>query len=158
MGGEHGAAMVELAFVITFLVMLLVGIVSSAIALGQNNSIENAAREASRFAATFPGPINTLWLQTVRNVARAAALGDLASTVPGQYICVAYVDGSNDTRLTDTAGTEAQSSSQCFDDGRPEDERRVQVVTERETTIEVIVFSMDVTLSAPAAARFERAP
>lgn len=155
---DKGAALVEMAFVFSLLVMLLVGTVTAAIAYSRNNSIENSAREASRFAATLPGPIDTDWLQNVRDVARAAAQGDLATGVPGQYICVAFVDGSSDTRLTDIGGVEAESSGECFDDGRPDGEVRVQVVTQRETTIQVVLFSTDVTLSAPAAARYERTP
>ena len=153
---EVGAAMVEMALTLTLLVMLLVGTVTSAIAFGQQNSIENAAREASRFAATLPGPLDTAWLQTVRDVARAAALGDLGTSVQGQFICVAYVDGSNNTRLTDTGGVEALAATECFSDGRPPGEARVQVVTQRDTSIQAVVFSADFTLSAPAAARYER--
>jgi hypothetical protein len=44
----------------------------------------------------------------------------------------------------------------CFDDGRPDDERRVQVVTGRVSTIQAAVFSVDVNLSSPSSARFER--
>ncbi len=154
--GERGAALVEMALVLTLLVMLLVGTVTGAVALGQKNSLQNAAREASRFGATLPGPIDLAWLQSVRNVARAAATGDLETSISGQYICVAFVDGSNDTRLTDTGGVEAQAAQECYDDGRPSGERRVQVVTERETTLQAIVFSTDITLTTPAAARYER--
>ena len=148
--------MIELALTLTLLMMLLVGTVTSAIALGQQNSIQNAAREASRFAATLPGAADISWLETVRDVARAAALGDLETSVQGQYICVAYVDGSGATRLTDTNGFPATASSECFSDGRPPGEARVQVVTQRDTSIQAVVFSTDVTLSAPAAARYER--
>ena len=155
---DSGAAMIELALTLVLLVMLLVGTVTSAIALGQQNSIQNAAREGSRFAATLPGPLDTTWLQTVRDVTRAAALGDLETTVQGQFICVAYVDGSNDTRLTDTGGVEALAATECFSDGRPAGEPRIQVVAQRDTSIQAIVFTADVTLSAPAAARYERKP
>ena len=153
---ETGAAMVEMAMVFSLLIVLLVGTITSAIAFGQNNSIENSAREASRFAATLPVTSEATWLQAVRDVARAAAHGDLDAGVPGQYICVALVDGSNNIRLTDTGGSEDQSNADCYDDGRPDGELRVQVVTEREATIEAVFFSTDVTLSAQAAARFER--
>jgi hypothetical protein len=136
--------------------MLLVGTVTAAMAYGRDNSIQNAAREASRFGATLPGPIDGTWLGTVRDVARAAASGDLEATVAGQYICVAFVDGSNDIRLTDTAGAEATSAQQCFNDGRPTGETRVQVVTSRESRIDAVLFRLDVTLQADAAARFER--
>jgi len=155
-GSEIGAAMVEMAMVFSLLIVLLVGTVTAAIAFGQNNSIENSAREASRFAATLPVTSEATWLHAVRDVARAAAHGDLDASVPGQYICVALVDGSNNMRLTDIGGSESQSGAACYDDGRPDGEIRVQIVTEREATIEAVFFSTDVTLSAQAAARFER--
>ncbi len=148
--------MVEMAIVLILLVMLLVGTTTTAIAFSRNNSIENSAREASRFAATLPGPIDTTWLQTVRDVARAAAQGDLSATSPGQFICVAFINGAAIESLTDTGGVEAEPDTECFADGRPASEVRVQVVTQRDVTIEAVLFSKDVTISAPAAALYER--
>lgn len=155
---DRGASMLELALTFTLLVTLLIGTVTTAIAFSNNNSIENAAREASRYGATLPGPIDGPWLRDVRDVARAAAQGDLDSTVDGQYICVAYVDATNNRRLEDTGGSEAFDNSQCFSDGRPASESRVQVVTRRTGQIQAVFFSMDLTLEAPAAARYERSP
>lgn len=148
--------MVELAFVLSLLVMLLVGTTSASIAYGINNSIENAAREASRYAATLPGPVDTAWLQDVRDVTRAAALGDLDASVDGQYICVAHYDGSSWNRLTDSNGSEATSSTECFSDGLPAGQSRAQIVTRRDGTLNVVFFSMDVTLKGEASARYER--
>ncbi len=122
------------------------------------NSLENAAREASRYGATLPGPVNAGWLREVRDVARAAATDDLDATVPGQYICVAHYDGSAWSRLTDTGGVEGPvpDSQPCFADGLPPDDPRVQVVTGRDTTIQAVLFSVDANLDGEAAARFER--
>jgi len=154
---DSGAALVELAFVFALLSALLVGVTTSAIAFGRNNSIENAAREASRYAATLPGPIDTTWLRDVRDVARSAALGELDPAVPGQYICVAQYDGASWTRLTDTNGVEGSPDSQpCFTDTLPADQPRVQIVTGRDTTIGAALFSLDVTLEGEAVARYER--
>jgi hypothetical protein len=155
-GDDRGAALVETALVLVLLVMLLVGTVTAAVAFGRDNSIQNAAREASRFGATLPGPVDTTWLQTVRDVARAAASGDLDTSVSGQFICVAHGDGSAWESLTDTGGVEAEPDAQCFADGRPAGEVRVQVVTQRESTIQAVLFNFDATLSADAAARYER--
>lgn len=155
-GADSGAAMVELALVLSLLVMLLVGTVSAAIAFGRNNSIENAAREASRYAATLPGPVDTDWLKDVRDVARAAAMGDLDTSVDGQHICVAHYNGSAWTRLTDTGGSEATSSTNCFTDGLPATQSRVQIVARRDTSLEAVFFSIDVTLEGEASARYER--
>lgn len=155
---DEGAAIVELAFVLALLAMLLVGVTTSAIAFGRNNSIENSAREASRYAATLPGPVDTTWLRNVRDVARASALGELDSSVPGQHICVAHYDGTSWTRLTESSGVEGPQpdTQSCFADTLPADQPRVQIVTSRDTTIDGALFSIDVTLVGEAAARYER--
>ena len=154
--GESGAAMVEMAFVFSLLVMLLVGVVTSAIALGQMNTVENAAREASRYAATYPAPEPPAtwqdWLATVRDVARAAAQGNLDASVAGQYICVAHINSG--LKLEDSNGTSTVSSGTCYDDGLSD--TRVQVVARRDGEISAAFFSIDITLDAPATARYER--
>ncbi|MGD2060624.1 MAG: hypothetical protein PVF87_07155, partial [Acidimicrobiia bacterium] len=77
--------------------------------------------------------------------------------VPGQYVCVAHYDGAGWTRLTETAGLESgPSASQCFSDSLPSDQPRVQIVTRRDTSIDAIVFSTDISLEGEAAARYER--
>lgn len=154
--GDHGAAIVEMAFIFSILVMLLVGVVTTAIVFGQKNSIENAAREASRYAATYPTPEapDTWqdWLEAVRNVARASAQGNLDPGVEGEYICVAHIDSG--LKLEDIGGAESVSSGTCYDDGLSDP--RVQVVTGRDAEISAALFTIDVTLDAPASARYER--
>jgi Flp pilus assembly protein TadG len=144
--------MVELALVLILLVMLLVGTVTAAVAFGRGNSIQNAAREASRFAATLD-EVDTKLSQVI-DVARAASSGDLDPSAPGYYVCVAHVDPGGNSRLIE--GSPPLFDDVCYDDGRPSDETRVQVTAGRDTTINAIVFSADVTLSAEAAARYER--
>jgi Flp pilus assembly protein TadG len=157
---DSGAAMVEMAFIFSILVMLLVGVVTSAIAFGQKNSIENSAREASRYAATYPVPLNNpeiadwnQWLEKVRDVAQAAAQGNLDTGVDGYYICVAHTGSGQ--RLIDTNGTEDPTPGTCYNDGLSDS--RVQVVSQRDSQISAAFFTIDVTLRAPATARYERA-
>jgi hypothetical protein len=157
-GAESGAAVVEMAFIFGLLVMLLVGVVTSAIAFGQKNQIENAAREASRYAATLPTKDTTqgAWLETVRQVAQSAAQGNLDPTVDGQYICI-YHTGKNWKLVQTNGGSPVVSTggSLCYEDGLSDS--RVQIVTRRDTEINAAFFSVDVTLNAPATARYERA-
>lgn len=151
---DSGAAVVEMAFIFSILVMLLVGVVTSAIAFGQKNSVENAAREASRYAATLPGDIDATWFQTVRTVARSAAQGDLDASVDGQYICVAHMGAG--LRQEEVGGVPGPvESGDCYSDGLSD--VRVQIVTRRDTEINAAFFAFDVTLEAPATARYERA-
>jgi hypothetical protein len=144
--------MVELALVLVLLVMLLVGTVSAAVAFGRGNSIQNAAREASRYAATRDDVSNNL--SEVIEVAIAASSGDLGTGV--YYVCVAYVDGSSNVRETEGIPPSLPGDDSCYSDGRPAGERRIQVTAGRETTIDAVIFSVDVPLSTEAAARYER--
>lgn len=105
------------------------------------------------------------WFEDVRDVARAAATGDLDVGVPNDRICVAYVPADHDpvssptaTRIVDMNGSHGGiEAGWCFDDGRTgNDENRVQVVTQRDSTINAIIFSTDVTLQSEAGARYER--
>jgi Flp pilus assembly protein TadG len=154
---DSGVAMVEMAMVLSLLVTLLVGTVTAAIAFSQQNSIENAAREGSRFAATLPDEINQAWLQNVIDVTRAAGVGDLDTTVPGQYICVAFVSETGAaTARREISGVQNNSNSQCYDDGLGNNQSRVQVVTGRDSEIQVVFFSLDLDLQSQAAARYER--
>lgn len=151
---DKGAAVIEMAFIFSLLIMLLVGVVTSAIAFGQKNSVENAAREASRYAATLaPDPaIDLAWLQKVLNVAREAAQGNLDSSVDGQYICVAHTNSN--LKLVETGGVQNLSSGPCYPDSLSDS--RVQVEARRNTEINAALFSVDLTLNAPATARYER--
>lgn len=153
--------------VTAFLMMILVGTVTAGVAYSQKTSLQTAAREATRFGATLPvnGDMSG-WLNRVSDVARGAANGDLGASVPGQRICVAYVypNGTTaddrSTRLLQQGGVVGPVShgptSRCFDDGRPDDERRVQVSVGRAATIQAVVFSTEVDLNSRSSARFER--
>lgn len=164
---ERGAVLIEAAMVTTFLMMLLVGTVTAAVAYSQKTSLQTAAREASRFAATLP--VNgdmTGFLTRVADVAKGAANGDLGDSVAGQSICVAYVYPKGTTaddrnaRIVQKGGVTGAPThgptSKCFDDGRPDDERRVQVTVGRKATLQAVVFSTQVELTSRSTARFER--
>jgi Flp pilus assembly protein TadG len=161
---ERGAVLVEGAFLITLLFSLLLGTVTAGIAFSQKTSLQTASREASRFGATLP--VNgdmTKYLNEVLEVAKAAAGNDLEASAAGQEICIAYVypkgttAADRTTRIVESGGVKGSiTAAMCFDDGRPDDERRVQVVTGRVSTIQAAVFSVDVNLSSPSSARFER--
>ncbi|HUG08655.1 MAG TPA: TadE family protein [Acidimicrobiia bacterium] len=167
-GHERGASLVELAFALPLLIMLLVGMVSAGIAYNHQLALTHAAREGGRNAATLPVTNFTTmgdWLDEVLGQVVDDATGTLDPGVPGRYVCVAYVypDGftslDQTTRLVlsgDTLGS--PESAPCIaDDGRPTTERRVQVVVRRDTDFNVIFFSSTITLDAEAINRFEAA-
>jgi hypothetical protein len=154
---DSGAAMIELAMTLGLLVTLLVGTVTAAIAFSQQNSIENAAREGSRFAATYPDESDPDWFQKVIEVTRGAGVGDLDATVPGQFICVAFVPESGSViGRRELGGVQTPWNEPCYPDGLGSNESRVQVVTGRDSEIQAVFLSVDLELRGQAAARYER--
>ena len=164
----RGAALIELAFALPLLLMLIVGMVSAGIAYNHQLSLTHAAREGGRYAATLPVDPGAMdeWLETVIDQAVADATGTLDPGVLGRYVCVAYVHpngtASNDTttrRVLDESGLQGSEGGQCFagGDGRPNHERRVQVVVGRDTNFTVVFFSRVLSLRSEGVNRFEAA-
>ena len=163
-GSERGASVVEFAIILPLLIMLLFGIITGGQAYNLNNSLNNAARESARYAATLPVDANmTIYLNSVADVARTSATGAMDPSAPGQRICVAYVypDGSasddRTTRLIETSGARViDVGTPCISDGRPSDERRVQVAVQRDSELEAVLYSQTLHLDASSVARYER--
>jgi hypothetical protein len=150
-----------MALVLPLLLMLLLGIVSAGIAYNHQLSLTHAAREAARYGATVPvdGTMGA-WLDDVHDRAVEAATGSLATGTPGLYVCVAYVHpngiSANDQTYRSINGTDTAGQT-CFPDGRPADERRVQVEVRREVDFNAFVFNTTITLDSEAVNRFEAA-
>ncbi len=161
---DRGAALVELAFALPLVMMLILGMVSAGIAFNHQLALTHAAREGGRYAATLPVAPGTMddWLGEIINQVIDDATGSLDDGVPGQYICVAYVH-PNGIDATDETKRRVKSNSvlgdaevgDCFTDNRPVNERRVQVLVRRDTDFNVLVFSSTLTLDSRAVSRFE---
>lgn len=161
---QGGAQLIEFAVILPIMLSLLFGIVTGGVAFSHNLSIDNAARETARYAATLPvnGDLDA-WLSGVSDVAIATATGTLDDGQAGRQVCVAYVypdgsDVSDQTKrlTTDAAGVQTYANQPCVADTRPNDERRVQVVVQRDADLIVFYFSKTLTLSSQSIARFER--
>jgi Flp pilus assembly protein TadG len=160
---DAGSALVEFALVLPVLLILVLGILTGGLSLSRGLSLSSAAREATRFGATYPttGGLNA-WLDGVANRAVTEANGDLDSGIASRYLCVAYV--SPGTTTNDTTYMREQSGSgapvytanaTCFADGRPSDERRVQVLLRRTTVVDTFVTQRTVTVQSQSVGRFE---
>lgn len=163
---EGGAALMEMAVISAVLMSIVLGIISFGITHHQNISIEGAAREASRFGATYPiedaGSME-LWLRDVAQVAENAAIGAIGATDPSRMICVAHGTGTDPTDFSrirvvgaQLVASAAEDVGWCFENTAPPDDTVVQVQLEREGWIETIIFSMKPTLTAEATNRYER--
>jgi hypothetical protein len=153
---DRGAALVEMALVLPLLLMLLLGIVSAGLAYNHQLALTHSAREAGRFAATLPVDSMAGWLDTVEARVIADATGSLDAGTPGRRICVAYVHpGAGEIAKKDDGAM--TNGATCFSDGRPDEERRVQILVEREVDFNAMVFQTTLTLDARAVNRFEAA-
>lgn len=163
---ERGAAVVEMAVVTSLLMVILLGTTTFGLTHHQNISIEGAAREASRFGATYPvadaGSMQQ-WLRDVARVAESAATGTMSAAEPSRVVCVAQGSGDDPSdfsriRLTGSQTTDAatEQADWCFENMAPGEDTVVQVELQREGWIEAIVFSMRPTLTGRATNRFER--
>jgi len=166
-GNDDGASLVEMAFALPLLIMLVVGMVSAGIAYNNQLALTHAAREGGRYAATLPVTnfaSMQAWLAEVADQTVADGTGALDSGVDGRFVCVAYVhpDGvvaSDQTArlIVDNSGSTFLVGAECIagGDGRPTDERRVQVVAGRDSDFNVVFFSSTINLDAEAVNRFE---
>jgi Flp pilus assembly protein TadG len=164
---ERGAAFVEMALIAPVLFALLLGIVTAGMTYSRKISLDTAARDASRYAATLPVsnyPNLNAWLAATASVAQQSATSDLNTGVAGRSICVAYVYPTGSTAndqttmlvRTDAGDTYTTgSSATCFADGQPAATRRVQVALARQTSIEAIIYTSTFTLSSQGLTRFE---
>lgn len=155
---ERGASLVEFALILPVLVMLILGMITSGIALSHQNSLENAAREGVRFGAVNPvgtGSEDAYVTQVLTEVVEAAT-GDLAASVAGRYVCVAYIDTEGAIfRARATSGSPSNDTgTPCFIDGRGEE--RVQVLVRRDDAIDTVFYSHPLTLESRAVTRYER--
>jgi Flp pilus assembly protein TadG len=92
--GDSGATAVEFALLFPIFIMLVVGTISFGFAFERWITVTQAAREASRYAATYPMPAGGVssWLTDVSTVAKEAA-GITSSTPTGDYyVCVRFVN------------------------------------------------------------------
>ncbi len=170
MRSEKGAAAVEFALVLIPLLMIVFGIISFGITFSDSLALENAAREAARFGASYPladaGTSGTEieWLRDVAETAEFAATGTLSVGVDGRVVCVARgageaASGFNRIRVT---GSDAISDvtidvgSWCYDNDAPIAHTVVQVQLQRDGWIETVVFSSNPRLDGRSTTRFER--
>lgn len=158
-GNESGASLVEFALVLPVFMMLLLGMFTGGLTYSRKLSIAQAAREGARYGATLPITASLptdAWLAKVGALTVASSEDELAPDRPGRIVCVAYVPTSGTPRRWRAVGTATPvlENLHCIDnDGRSE--TRVQVVGERTSKFEALVFSRDLTLRSHAVARFE---
>lgn len=160
--------MVELAIALPILLALVFGTITAGIALFDKLSLNAAAREASRFGATYPeadAASPDAWFVDVAGVAQTSATGALTEGVAGRSICVARgVEGGTARRYvvagSDSVGAGTYGDAWC-PPGAPAlpagtGIETVQVVLERDGSVQVVFFSVTPHMVSDATTRYER--
>ena len=157
--------MVEFALVLPVLMVLILGLVSAASAWNQSQSMTHAGQVAARFGSTVPWPSSTTdrdaWLDAIIDRSISTSTGAMSTGVGGRAICVAYVDPAGAapdktvSRRINAAGTRTSATTECFSDSLGTTAKRVQVVMDRSSTIEIGFHRQDVHLHRTIVYRFE---
>jgi hypothetical protein len=165
--GDDGAALVEFALVFPVLAMLILGMVSGAVAWNTNLALSQGARVAARQAVTVPLPATLTadtmapWLDGVADRALAASEGAMDAGVSGRAVCVAFVYPAGTatdqtfSRSLGPTGTRTSGTAPCFADGQGDDARRVQVVLEREGVLDIGIRRQVLDLRRQVVYRYE---
>lgn len=157
---DRGASLVEFALILPVFVVLIFGMITGGIALSQQNSVRNAVREASRFAAVNPingtPPDIVAYLDGVISQVEGASSGDLSDSADGKVVCVAFYDGKKFVSREKTgSATPVDGVGDCFTDNLGS-AARTQVYAKRKTEIGAIFFTVPITLESQSVSRYER--
>jgi Flp pilus assembly protein TadG len=143
---DRGAALVEAAVVLPFLLLLTFGIWTTARAWNIHNTLEHAAREAARHGATIEPWDPTVSPGEVRAIADADMTAAAIDTSAVQTLCIELLAAGN---------------SDCDDGSHTNDTGTDQVFVRLQYpdyTMEFLFFSFDVDMEATAISRHEAAP
>lgn len=158
--GDRGAAAVEFAILFPVFVMLAFGTISFGFAFEKWISVTQAAREASRFAATYPMPTGgvSAWLDDVTAVAKEAAGIPPSAPSSDYYVCVRFVNrvGPALNPTTTARGTGGLTGASCdtvSTSGLPDNAAEVTVL--RRAELSWIFGSADVPVSGDNVSRYE---
>lgn len=164
---DGGVALVEFALVLPVLMMLLLGSVSGATAWNQSQALGQGARVAGRYASTLPLPVTfdatTMagWLDGVLDRSIDAAEGKMVTGIGGRSVCVAYVDPAGAapdktySRRIDAAGIRTSATSVCISDSLSDTEKRVQILLERDSFLDIGLYRQPIQLRRSVVYRFE---
>lgn len=157
---DRGATAVEFAILFPVFMMLVVGMISFGFAFERWINVTQAARETSRFAATYPMPSGgvTSWLVDVTNVAKETA-GITGTTPPSDYyVCVRFVNrvGPATTPVTTSMASGSLSGATCptgSTSGLPDNAAEVTIA--RKVGLDWMLGRADVAVHGDNVSRYE---
>ena len=109
---DDGAAAVEFALLFPIFFMVCIGTITFGFAFERWISVTQAAREASRFAATYPNPDDPTWAADVLLVAKENAGITAETPADSYYVCVRFTaaDSSTASNVVESEGTLAPAT------------------------------------------------
>lgn len=173
--GEEGAAAVEFALLFPIFMILAMGIINGGLAFSRQINVTQAAREASRYGATYSieatGPGGTggtvsTWLTAVDSAVMQSA-GNAANPIGGyNYRCVALivrtagnaVDTTHTAYMEDGGTAVTGSSTGCPSVATPSlgaNSKVVQVVLSRDVQFFVVFINPKLHLDAVSTTPYE---
>ncbi|HEX2193339.1 MAG TPA: TadE family protein [Acidimicrobiales bacterium] len=147
----------EFAITMPLFLMVALGLFTGGLLLHQKLQLTQGTRDGARYGATVAQNqtfVSGTWASNVRDLVVERSLG----VVPGDQVCVALV--SQSPAVVVGGASQASYSTKvppapCYDDGNHDPGLRVQVSTQRTSTLQALAFSMNVGLSARATAKYE---
>lgn len=170
---DSGAAAVEFALLFPIFMILVLGTIAGGIAFSKQLTVTQAAREASRYGATYDvtvaGGIDP-WLQAVRTAARQA-VGNKNDPFGGYNdLCVAYVvtktvagvvqvdDAVGKSKYLKEDGTTDKGACPTTNPALIKDTTYVQTAIARESSFFVIFINTTLQLDAVSVTPYEARP
>ncbi len=157
---ETGATAVEFALLFPIFIMLAFGTISFGFAFEQWINVTQAARETSRFAATYPMPDEGIsgWLDDVTAVAKEAAGIDGSTPASDYYVCVRFVNriGPASTPVTTSRPSGSLSGASCpttSSTALPDNAAEITVI--RRAALNWVLGSAGVSLTGENVSRYE---
>ena len=184
---DSGAAAVEFALLVPIFIMLTVGSISVGLALWQNITVTQSARDAARYgstlqltktAGTCPSTTSDVDVNCLVSQVRDQAIREAgwawdpaapATSLPNNgYVCVAFVQGTASFGSVPTTRISVgnrqvgdPASGGCVDDTTSPTEvtkvDRIQVVVNRDAKFNAVFFSRNWLLTSRAIVPYERA-
>lgn len=152
--GDHGAALVEFALAMPLLVVLLLGTVTSGLALNDDMQLTHSSREGARYGATIPDAqtfASGTWAENVRDL----AINRFGPGLNPGDVCVALVGASPPVPLSGGHTTKSDGTA-CYDDSASGIvDARVQVTATTNAVIDTGLYTFDVVLDSQATAKHE---
>ena len=136
------------------LVALLLGTVTTGLALNDDLQLTHATREGARYGASVPEDevfSSGTWAENVRTL----VLERFGSGLSANDVCVSLVLGTPGTPLSSSHTTKIDGTA-CYDDSAGGmTDLRVQVTATTPATIDAALYTYDMTLSSEATAKHE---